>query len=398
MVFSGQCSLHLFETNLSEIDGTAPEDIDLVKYMDAADPKSLIIGRGSPAFPTDVIVNARASGKEIISRNHVKLSFTSENGWAVEDLKSLNGTFVNRKRIDSAQLRNGDILQLGGISNLPVGVVLLESDLCIKYRFFYQAPNVTKLKNKRPISTPTAEQSSAKKKSKVLKQSDADTELDAAHAALNRIHASKDAQISELSVALKEAEKKYDQAMAHQLSKVSNLESQNADKDKMVISLQKRYSQLQERCNIAEEKNMELQDKCADLNKRHAELVQMKSMKDVNQPAIVQSDDSCAVTTSALNMVLGCALCDKLLIDPVVLHCSHGYCRVCIEQAHHANPHFACAKCALPIKSISASTKHYVKNAILKEVMMLLNEAASPAEKKAYAERKQQHHNALRNT
>jgi len=392
MVSFHQCSLHLFETSLSEIDGTAPGVIDLVKYMDGSDQKSLVVGRGSPAFPTDVIVNARTSGKEIISRNHIKLTYTSENGWEVEDLKSLNGTFVNRKRVSTAPLRNGDVLQLGGISNLPVGGLISESDLCIKYRFLYQESSATtKAKNKRAPSTPTVEQNSAKKKSKILKQSNADMDLDAAHAALNRIHAGKDAQITELSIALQIAEKKYDQALAHQQSKeskISDLELQIAESDKMIVSLQKRYTQLQARCATAEEGNMELRDKCADLTKRHDELLQQSRVKEDPQPAF-QADDSCAVTTSALNMVLSCALCNKLLIDPVAMHCSHGYCRVCLEQARHANPNFACTVCA------AASTTDYVKIAILKEIMMLLNEAATPAERKAYTERKLQHQAAL---
>ncbi len=47
-----------------------------------------------------------------VSRNHAVLV---ERGGAfyVEDGGSLNGTFVNRRRIDSARLENGDELQVG---------------------------------------------------------------------------------------------------------------------------------------------------------------------------------------------------------------------------------------------------------------------------------------------
>jgi pSer/pThr/pTyr-binding forkhead associated (FHA) protein len=34
-------------------------------------------------------------------------------GYAVEDQGSLNGTFVNRRRIDTAVLQSGDELQIG---------------------------------------------------------------------------------------------------------------------------------------------------------------------------------------------------------------------------------------------------------------------------------------------
>ncbi len=47
-----------------------------------------------------------------VSRNHAVL--VQENGkFHVEDQGSLNGTFVNRKRIDSAPLGEGDELQIG---------------------------------------------------------------------------------------------------------------------------------------------------------------------------------------------------------------------------------------------------------------------------------------------
>ena len=47
-----------------------------------------------------------------VSRNHAVL-VAREGGYVVEDLGSLNGTFVNRRRIDSARLQGGDELQIG---------------------------------------------------------------------------------------------------------------------------------------------------------------------------------------------------------------------------------------------------------------------------------------------
>jgi FHA domain-containing protein/zinc ribbon protein len=47
-----------------------------------------------------------------VSRNHAVL--IEQNGrYVVEDQGSLNGTFVNRRRIESAQLEEGDELQVG---------------------------------------------------------------------------------------------------------------------------------------------------------------------------------------------------------------------------------------------------------------------------------------------
>ena len=47
-----------------------------------------------------------------VSRNHAVL-VERDGAFFVEDQGSLNGTFVNRHRIDSARLENGDELQIG---------------------------------------------------------------------------------------------------------------------------------------------------------------------------------------------------------------------------------------------------------------------------------------------
>jgi hypothetical protein len=62
------------------------------------------IGRSpdNPVFLDDVTV----------SRKHAAL-VDRDGRWFIEDLGSLNGTFVNRKRVESAELSDGDELQIG---------------------------------------------------------------------------------------------------------------------------------------------------------------------------------------------------------------------------------------------------------------------------------------------
>ncbi len=47
-----------------------------------------------------------------VSRNHALL-VRRRDGLYIDDLGSLNGTYVNRRRIDSHRLQNGDELQVG---------------------------------------------------------------------------------------------------------------------------------------------------------------------------------------------------------------------------------------------------------------------------------------------
>lgn len=47
-----------------------------------------------------------------VSRRHVEIR-REEEGYAVYDVGSLNGTYLNRERVDSGLLRNGDELQIG---------------------------------------------------------------------------------------------------------------------------------------------------------------------------------------------------------------------------------------------------------------------------------------------
>lgn len=48
-----------------------------------------------------------------VSRRHVEFRRGQDGGFTVADVGSLNGTYVNRERIDSVDLANGDEVQIG---------------------------------------------------------------------------------------------------------------------------------------------------------------------------------------------------------------------------------------------------------------------------------------------
>jgi pSer/pThr/pTyr-binding forkhead associated (FHA) protein len=83
----------------------------------------LVVMRGSKAgsrFVLDQLVTraGRHPDSEIfldditVSRRHAEVIRTAE-GYLVRDAGSLNGTYVNRERIDEAELANGDEVQVG---------------------------------------------------------------------------------------------------------------------------------------------------------------------------------------------------------------------------------------------------------------------------------------------
>ena len=83
---------------LDQVEGTAGR-----RMHDLSD-EVVTVGRGqeSSIFLDDVTV----------SRKHAEI-VTGERGYRIRDVGSLNGTFVNRVRVDAVDLRNGDEIQVG---------------------------------------------------------------------------------------------------------------------------------------------------------------------------------------------------------------------------------------------------------------------------------------------
>lgn len=66
----------------------------------------LTVGRG---LNNDIILEDTR-----VSRHHAQLRYKARRFW-VTDLNSTNGTYINGERISEADLRNGDVLSLGGL-------------------------------------------------------------------------------------------------------------------------------------------------------------------------------------------------------------------------------------------------------------------------------------------
>jgi hypothetical protein len=108
-----------------ESDERASLDDDDAAAVDALPQGSalLVVQRGPGAgnrflLDQDVVTAGRHPESEIfldditVSRRHVEFRRTPE-GFTVSDVGSLNGTYVNRDRIDESTLQNGDEVQVG---------------------------------------------------------------------------------------------------------------------------------------------------------------------------------------------------------------------------------------------------------------------------------------------
>ncbi len=89
----------------------------------AAGSAMLIVRRGpseGTSFPlsTDLVTVGRSDESDVVlddvtvSRRHAEFIRTDQ-GWTLRDVGSLNGTYVNRDRIDSVELTGGEEVQIG---------------------------------------------------------------------------------------------------------------------------------------------------------------------------------------------------------------------------------------------------------------------------------------------
>ena len=128
--FCGRCGASLIEAAAAA--GEATEAFSAVeddagepqRSVESAEGATLVIRTGGGrsgeqfALDRDLMTIGRAAQSDVfldditVSREHARLERTA-NGLLLTDQGSLNGTYVNRQRIESAQLSDGDELQIG---------------------------------------------------------------------------------------------------------------------------------------------------------------------------------------------------------------------------------------------------------------------------------------------
>jgi pSer/pThr/pTyr-binding forkhead associated (FHA) protein len=116
ITFGAPVKEHREEQSLNEADAAAVDALPAGSAL-------LVVQRGPSAgsrflLDTDVVTAGRHPESEIflddvtVSRRHAEFRRGSD-GYAVVDVGSLNGTYVNRDRIDEVLLQGGDEVQIG---------------------------------------------------------------------------------------------------------------------------------------------------------------------------------------------------------------------------------------------------------------------------------------------
>ena len=108
----------------NEAGGEAPEDELTVSLDSVSDENGLLVVKRGPnagsryALDTDVVHVGRHPESEIfldditVSRRHAEF-LREGRDFSVRDVGSLNGTYVNRERIEQSPLTHGDEVQIG---------------------------------------------------------------------------------------------------------------------------------------------------------------------------------------------------------------------------------------------------------------------------------------------
>ena len=104
--------------------GGAPEEVAVELSQLAPDVGMLVVTRGPNSgsrFVLDepLITAGRHPESDIfldditVSRRHAEIRQRPEGGYQLTDVGSLNGTYLNRQRVEEAELHDGDELQIG---------------------------------------------------------------------------------------------------------------------------------------------------------------------------------------------------------------------------------------------------------------------------------------------
>lgn len=360
------------------------------------DRPKIILGKGSPKLPVDVVISALKNDKEIISRRHAEIITLDSGDCIINDLGALNGIFVNNVKVNSQKLCDGNIIQFGGVCNQAVGSLLDKSDVSLRYLFRSNIlPSGVKKR------TDSSVHNGGGKRAKVV-----DSLQNIVSPPLtNHKLTNTSGTGNESTVLLEKAKKEMEMEQANFVGQIERLKHEHHISEtelRREIATMKAQSGVQIEAIEARDRalksknvhNKQLEEQLRSVQRSVAEIEQ-KLADQVQQNQVLRTQlesayakekkstsAQCMVSNSTLESSISCPLCDELLVEAVVLQCSHGYCRACIEQHWHAtagaavqsrtdsSAHLSASACRCPRCNVSSNirptkTKHSLKSGVI---------------------------------
>jgi hypothetical protein len=355
----------------------APEMIALSKEM-------TVLGRGSPKFPVDVTMVLKKEGKDILSRKHAEIVRLQSGQYMIKDCGATNGIFVNMVKVETRTLQPGDVVQFGGYCNLEFGRKIERSDVCIRYLYNYLQPpqpqpqprgssKSASLATSASSFASVSDQSKRSATESVKKRADRSDVLVGvglgASAAKRKKPSSSHSEVSPVPVQVDNLVLEL-QAVQAQLAYQSK--RHKAELDDLAAQRSSEYSEVQrflqgsrvetehlkqllhggaEELRIKGEEVLELTGERMLLGQQNGALQALVEEKEGrcrsvdNQLRGLRASLSIATAATSVSTGIGmqcisdetlkktlqCVICEQTLVDAVILPCSHGFCRTCLE-------------------------------------------------------------------
>lgn len=330
--------LELMEAALQYLEGNVPAAIPLKIG-------TYTIGRGSTC---DIQIKAQLDGKFIISRSHAMLQ-VDEEGCSIKDMGSTNGVFVNDQRINTVALQHGDVIRFAGMSEVPVGSFLTTSNVSVMYtvRLFGKeeaakkralmhasSSNVTGIAStgsNQVVSNGSVSSGSGSKRAHMQAEEDQ--------------HCTKRTRHSiETSLQVPSSPSRGNSVtVLHELKELKSMHT------KELAEMREKFDNLQRALRGSSGEGNKLLVLPSISPPVHAHPPAQEPVSGALMPAAhsLQDTKTHGASVSTLKCTLSCALCRDLLVIPVVLPCSHGYCALCLERSMRSKKHL-CPVCCDP--------------------------------------------------
>ena len=298
--------------------------------------KRFTIGR---SINQNLQISRTRDGKEVISRRHAEIYRRPDGHFYLQDLKTLNGTFINDVKIGDHVLREGDVIQFAGHANVDIGKMLTSSkvDFNLRYRFSTHAPVdfTTPLANRTPSSEALGSDQSRVSNIKTISTN-------------KEIRTNSNFSDSRGSgSSIRKGKEKRSKLQSKRLLGSPTLSSLSAVPSAMDTIQHHRPTDDDVEKTVPHRKFIggDNDGNVVDFPRIH-EVSSIVANRTELRPSVA-GVAATMLDLGTLKQKVSCTLCTQPFVDAVVARCSHGFCRACLEK-HLRTGKSSCPICNSP--------------------------------------------------